>query len=151
MNEIILMGRITKDLEVRQTTTGLPVLQFTMAVDRPGKDKQTDFINCVAWRQTAEFIARYFGKGRLILVTGRLQIRSYEDRDGNKRTAAEVIVNEAHFTGERRETNVSGPQSGFDEYQGKFTAQGQGTPQSAGQGAYMDGFEEVLSDDGVPF
>lgn len=130
MNEIILMGRITKDLELRQTQGGMAVLQFTLAVDRPvkkGAEKQTDFISCVAWGQRAEFIESYFGKGRLILITGRLRIRSYEDKEGNKRTAAEVIVNDAHFTGERRETS-----------------------QDNGPGR-LDEFEDAVSDNGVPF
>lgn len=132
MNEIILMGRITKDLELRQTQGGMAVLQFTLAVDRPvkkGAEKQTDFISCVAWGQRAEFIERYFGKGRLILITGRLRIRSYEDKEGNKRTAAEVIVNDAHFTGEKALASAA-PDNGPGR---------------------MEDYEDVISDDDVPF
>ena len=106
INSIVLMGRITQDIELRSTTSGTSVIQFTVAVERYGKgeDKQTDFINCVAWKNTAEFISKYFGKGRMIAVTGRLQSRSYEDKNGNKRTAIEVNVNQASFTGEPKKS-----------------------------------------------
>ena len=106
LNTVVLMGRITQDIELRSTTSGTSVIQFTVAVERYGKgeDKQTDFINCVAWKSTAEFISKYFGKGRMIAVTGRLQSRSYEDKNGNKRTAIEVNVDQASFTGEPKQT-----------------------------------------------
>lgn len=102
INSVVLMGRITQDIELRSTTSGTSVIQFTIAVERYGKgeEKQTDFITCVAWKGTAEFISKYFGKGRMIAVTGRLQSRSYEDKNGNKRTAIEVNVEQASFTGE---------------------------------------------------
>ena len=106
INSVVLMGRITQDIELRSTTSGTSVIQFTVAVERYGKgdDKQTDFINCVAWKNTAEFISKYFGKGRMIAVTGRLQARSYEDKNGNKRTAIEVNVDQASFTGEPKKS-----------------------------------------------
>ena len=95
------MGRFTKDAELRATTSGKNVASFTLAVDRdfkgPNGEKETDFINCVAWQNTAEFITRYFSKGSMAVVEGRLQIRPYETTDGQKRTAAEVVVNNIYF------------------------------------------------------
>jgi single-strand DNA-binding protein len=95
------MGRLTRDPELRHTQTGTAVTSFTLAVDRPfSKDgeKQTDFIDIVCWRQTAEFVAKYFSKGMMAAVTGRLQIRDYTDKEGNKRKAAEVIAENVYFT-----------------------------------------------------
>lgn len=102
LNRIILMGRLVADPELKTTTGGLSVAGFRMAVDRnyqskEGGEKQADFIPCVAWRQTAEFIANYFGKGRMIAVEGSLQSRNYEDKTGAKRTAYEVLVDHAYF------------------------------------------------------
>lgn len=108
MNLAVLMGRITKDLELKNTQSGVSVLSFTIAVDRKFKDqngdKVTDYHNIVAWRNTAEFIAKYFGKGRMICVVGELQNRQYEV-DGQKRTVTELVANDAYFTGEKREEN----------------------------------------------
>ena len=105
MNICILMGRLTKEPELRSTQNGVSVVQFTIAVDRDfvrqGEERQSDFINCVAFRQTADFIAKYFGKGRMIAVQGSVQVRSY-DKNGEKRYVTEVIVDRAHFTGEKR-------------------------------------------------
>lgn len=103
MNKAILMGRLTKDPELRTTPNGTAVCTFTVAVDRRGKEKQTDFLNCVAWRQTAEFISKYFAKGRMILVVGSIQARDYTDKQGNKRTATEIVVDEVSFTGDKAE------------------------------------------------
>ncbi|MBR1749915.1 MAG: single-stranded DNA-binding protein [Ruminococcus sp.] len=102
LNKAILMGRITHDLEIKTTPSGSSVLSFTLAVDRFSKseEKQTDFINCVAWNKTAEFIGRYFGKGRMIAVTGNLHSRTYEDKNGTKHYVTEVYVESADFTGE---------------------------------------------------
>lgn len=101
MNRIILMGRLTADPELRKTPSGTSVAIFTVAVERryqaKGQERETDFIPCVAWRQTGEFISRYFQKGRMIAVEGSLQTRRYEDKSGNKRTAFEVIVDQAYF------------------------------------------------------
>ena len=111
MNSICIMGRITKAPELKTTTTGTSVLSFTVAVDRnyqkQGEEKQTDFINCVAWRTTAEFIAKYFAKGQMIALTGELQTRSYEDKDGNKRTATEVVASKVSFCGDKKKENTS--------------------------------------------
>lgn len=104
LNSIIISGRLTKTPELRSTKDGAAVTSFTVAVDcdyTGGGDKQTDFIDCVAWRQTAEFISRYFGKGQFITVQGSLQSRKYTDRDGNKRTAWEIVVNHAYFCGSK--------------------------------------------------
>lgn len=100
LNRVILMGRLTADPELRKTASDLSVTSFTLAVDRnygKGADRQTDFINCVAWRQTAEFISRYFSKGRLMAVEGSLQVRNYVDKNENKRQAVEVLVDRAFF------------------------------------------------------
>ena len=100
LNRVILMGRLTADPELRKTASDLSVTSFTLAVDRnygKGADRQTDFINCVAWRQTAEFISRYFSKGRLMAVEGSLQVRNYVDKNENKRQAVEVLVHQAFF------------------------------------------------------
>ena len=108
LNRVILMGRLVADPELRTTPGGVAVATVRLAVDRDFKNKQTgeretDFINVVAWRQTAEFVSRYFTKGRMAVVEGRLQIRPYTDRDGNKRTAAEVVAENIYFGDSRRE------------------------------------------------
>lgn len=96
MNTVMLIGRLTKDIEIRSTQTGKPVASFSLAVDRRGKDAGADFISCVAWNQTAEAMNRYLHKGSKIAVVGRLQTRTYDGRDG-KRYVTEVIVNEVDF------------------------------------------------------
>ena len=107
LNHIVLMGRLTRDPELRYTGSNIPVASFSVAVDRDygrgeNGEKQTDFINCVAWRQTGEFVSKYFTKGSMIVVSGRLQIRDYTDRDGNKRTAAEVVADNVYFGDSKR-------------------------------------------------
>lgn len=98
LNKVILMGRLTREPELRHTQSDIPVTSFTLAVDRGFKDGQnTDFINIVAWRGTAEFVAKWFTKGQLVAVSGRLQVRTYQDRDGNTRTATEVVADEVYF------------------------------------------------------
>ena len=109
LNHITIMGRLTRDPELRHTQSQTPVASFTLAVDRDfggrdGAEKQTDFIDCVAWRQTAEFVSKYFSKGRMAVVSGRLQISAYTDRDGNKRNRAEVVVDNAYFGDSRRDS-----------------------------------------------
>lgn len=110
LNKIILYGRLTEDPDLRQTTSGVFVCSFTIAVDRDFKDKngekQTDFIHVVAWRNTAEFISKWFHKGSLILVDGSLQSRKYEDKSGQKRTTFDVVANAVYFGGDKRD-NVS--------------------------------------------
>lgn len=106
-NGVHIMGRITRDLELRYTQSGTAVCPFCVAVTRSFKDAngeyQSDFIDCVAWRNSAEFITKYFSKGALIALDGELQTRNYTDKDGNKRKATELLVSSAAFTGEKRE------------------------------------------------
>lgn len=109
LNHITLMGRLTRDVELRRTGSGVAVASFTIAVDRDFADKQsgekeTDFIDIVAWRQTGEFVSKYFTKGRMIVVSGRLQIRSWTDKDGNKRRTAEVVADNCYF-GDSKNSN----------------------------------------------
>lgn len=110
LNHITIMGRICNDIELRRTGSGVAVASFTVAVDRDfkngGGDKETDFIDCVAWRNTGEFIQKYFAKGRVIAVSGRLQIRSWNDKDGNKRKSAEIVVDNAYF-GDSKNTSAA--------------------------------------------
>lgn len=113
LNKIFLQGRLVSDPELRHTPSGVPVASFRIAVDRDFKDKETgekkaDFINIVAWRQTGEFVSRFFTKGRLAVVEGRLQMRDYTDRDGNKRTAAEVMADNVYFGDSRKDSESSG-------------------------------------------
>lgn len=107
MNKAILMGRLTKEPEIRYTQNNTPVCNFTLAVDRQfSKDKQADFISCQAWQKTAEFISKYFQKGSMIAVVGRIQTRTWEDNEGKKRYITEVIVDEAYFTGSKSKTET---------------------------------------------
>lgn len=118
MNYVCLMGRITKDLEPKITASGKNVVTFTLAVDRQTKEQQTDFINCVAWEKTADMLCKWFGKGRLVLVEGNIQVRSWDAQDGTKRYATDVIVNRVHFTGEKKQdaAPIDGMSAGFDDY-----------------------------------
>lgn len=105
MNTAILIGRLTADPEIRTTNSGLNYCRFTVAVDRytKGEDKKTDFINCVAWRQTAEFVERYFSKGRMIAVQGSIQTGSFTNKDGAKVYTTDVLVDKVHFCGDKRD------------------------------------------------
>ena len=106
MNIAVLMGRLTADPELKHTANDVPVTSFTLAVDRrikTGEERQADFITIVAWRKTAEFLTKYFKKGQLVAVEGSIQTRKYQDKDGNNRTAFEVVANQVHFA-ERRES-----------------------------------------------
>ena len=110
LNHIVIMGRLTRDPELRRTGSGIAVASFSVAVDRDfGKnengEKETDFIDCVAWRQTGEFVSKYFTKGSMIVVSGRLQIRGWTDKDGNKRRTAEVVADNVYFGGGKRESD----------------------------------------------
>ena len=112
LNHITIMGRLTRDPELRRTGSGIAVASFTVAVDRDfggrdGGEKETDFIDCVAWRQTGEFVSKYFTKGRMIVVSGRLQIRSWTDKDGNKRRTAEVVADNCYFGDSKRDDQGS--------------------------------------------
>ena len=110
-NLVVLTGRLTADPELKTTPNGVPVTSFSIAVNRSyraGEEQQTDFINIVAWRQRAEFISKYFTKGSLIGIEGSIQTRRYQDKNGNNRTAFEVVVNNAHFVESKRDSAVSG-------------------------------------------
>ena len=145
LNRIILMGRLTRDPELRQTQSGASVANFSLAVDRDFKDKQTgekttDFIDIVAWRSSAEFVSRCFAKGRMAVVEGRLQLRDWTDRDGNKRRTAEVLAEHVYFGDSKRDAE-GGAESG-----------GAYTPPPAEPGSGGAEFEELTDDDGeLPF
>ncbi len=113
LNHITIMGRLTRDPELRTTQSGINVASFTVAVDRDfsgrdGGERQTDFIDCVAWRSTGEFVSKYFHKGSMIVVAGRLQSRKWQDRDGNNRTSWEIVTDNVYFGESRRDSESSG-------------------------------------------
>ena len=117
LNHITIMGRLTRDPELRRTGSGIAVTSFTVAVDRDfspkdGGERETDFIDCVAWRQTGEFVSKYFTKGRMAVVSGRLQIRSWTDKEGNKRRTAEVVADNVYFGDSKRDDQGGSSYSG---------------------------------------
>jgi single-strand DNA-binding protein len=141
INKVILGGRLTSDIELKQTTSGVPVAQFSLAVNRKySKDGQqeTDFISCTAWRQTAEFIAKYFRKGSSLCIVGSIQVRSWQDQNGQKRYATDVIVDEAMFVDSKGDSQSAGAESPMT-----YIPDAYATPSGAN-------FEEV-TDDGLPF
>ena len=114
LNHIVIMGRLARDPELRRTGSGIAVTSFTLAVDRDfapkdGSERETDWIDCVAWRQTGEFVSKYFTKGRMAVVSGRLQIRNWTDKDGNKRRSAEVVADSVYFGGSKRRDADTAP------------------------------------------
>ena len=122
LNHITIMGRLTRDPELRRTGSGVAVASFTVAVDRDfggrdGGERETDFIDCVAWRQTGEFVSKYFTKGSMIVVSGRLQIRGWTDKDGNKRRTSEVVADNVYF-GESKRNSEGGNAYGGNTYGG---------------------------------
>ena len=147
LNHIVLMGRLTRDPELRRTAAGTAVASFTLAVDRDftSKDsgeRQTDFIDCVAWRSTGEFVSKYFTKGQQAAVTGRLQIRDWQDKEGNKRRSAEVVVDNVYFADSKR---GSAPDNNTG-----FTTPAQSSYRAPTSGA--SDFAELDDDDGeLPF
>lgn len=142
INTITLMGRLVADPELRTTTSGLSVARFRIAVDRAyaksGEERQTDYINIVAWRQSADFVCRYFKKGQMIALTGSLQSNNYEDRDGNKRTSYEVVADRISFCGSKSE---SGGSSSYPTEQAA----------PALKTASASDFEEIADDEDLPF
>ena len=157
LNRIALMGRLTQNPELRHTQSGTAVASFTLAVDRDFKDKQsgekaTDFIPVVAWRQTGEFVSRYFTKGRMAVVEGRLQMRDWTDKDGNKRRAAEVVADNVYFGDAKRDADT-------DTYHAPRQSYGNGyaVPAAPAYGGYSappvpDAYGELADDDGeLPF
>ena len=159
LNRIILMGRLARDPELRHTQSGTPVASFRLAVDRDFKDKTTgekatDWIDVVAWRSTAEFVSRYFTKGRMAVVEGRLQMRDWTDRDGNKRTSAEVVADNVYFGDSKRDAEGGS----YGAPSGGYGAPGGYAPPAAPVGggysapAGGDQFAELTEDDGeLPF
>lgn len=152
LNRIILMGRLVRDPELRHTGTGTAVASFTLAVDRDFRDKATgqkatDFIDIVAWRQTGEYVSKYFTKGRMAVVEGRLQLRDWQDKDGNKRRSAEVVADNVYFADSRRDGE--GAQSGSYAP----TPSSYAPPANQGFGsAPVSDFAELSDDDGeLPF
>ena len=142
LNHITIMGRLTRDPELRRTGTGIAVASFTVAVDRDfggrdGGEKDTDFIDCVAWRQTGEFVSKYFTKGRMIVVSGRLQIRSWTDKDGNKRRTAEVVADNCYFGDSKREgeSAYGGNSFGGNSYGGNAYGSAPAAPSFGGYSA----------------
>lgn len=148
LNHITIMGRLTRDPELRYTQSQTPVASFTLAVDRDyggrdGAEKQTDFIDCVAWRSTAEFVSKYFSKGSMAVVSGRLQIRDWTDREGGKRRSAEVVVDNMYFGESKRRDSASQGGDSRSSNAGSYS-------QSPSMGA--SAFSELGDDDGeLPF
>lgn len=130
-NKTILIGRLTQDPELKMTASSIPVTSFTIAINRKGKEKIADFLNIVAWRNTAEFVTKYFKKGQAILIVGSVQTRSYEDKDGKKRMVFEVVADEVQFAEPKRD----------------------GTPSTAGTTSYTNGddFTPIGEDEELPF
>lgn len=154
LNRLILMGRLVADPELRETPSGVSVVSFCIAVDRNYQSKetgerQTDFLNCVAWRQTGEFISRYFQKGRMIAVEGSLQSRRYEDKTGAKRTAYEVVVDQAYFADSKPTGGQSASATSFPTEPPQFEEPQRSNGLSVGD---FSSFEEIDPDDGdLPF
>lgn len=152
LNVVALMGRLTADPELRYTQSNIPVTSFTLAVDRrysrAGEEKQTDFINIVAWRQTAEFVSKWFKKGQLVAVDGSIQTRKYQDKEGNNRTAFEVVANNVHFAESKRDNGSGGYAGGYGQ-----AAPGAPAPQAAPSFSNTDtgDFSELSGDDDLPF
>ena len=131
LNHITIMGRMTRDPELRRTGSGVAVASFTLAVDRDfsgrdGGEKEVDFIDCVAWRNTGEFVSKYFTKGQMAVASGRLQIRSWTDKDGNKRRTAEVVADNVYFAGSKPDGNSNHGGSYGSAPAGNYAAPGGG-------------------------
>ena len=145
INNVVLMGRLVAAPELRSTGTGISVTSFTLAVERAyaksGEQRQADFIDCVAWRNTAEFITKYFQKGSMIAITGSIQTRNYEDKNGNKRKAVEILVDNASFCGSKAETGTGG-------YSAPETP---AAPDPSFTSGSESDFEEISEDDDLPF
>lgn len=149
LNVAALNGRLTAEPELRHTSNDVPVTSFTLAVDRgyvkAGQERQCDFIDIVCWRQTAEFVAKYFRKGQLVAVDGSIQTRNYTDRDGNKRKATEIVASNVSFAESKKSQQQSG---GADEI--RRNAEEAGVPVNVSQGGDSD-FVEIDGDDDLPF
>ena len=151
LNTAVIMGRLTADPELRQTPNGVSVTSFTVACDRnysprSGGDRQGDFIDVVAWRQSAEFVCRYFTKGSMIIVQGSIQTRTYQDRNGNNRKAVEIVADNCMF-GESKRSSSAAPSN--DSYAPRAAVPTEPAP--AYQSGSADSFEEIPMDDDLPF
>ena len=140
LNHIVIMGRLTRDPELRRTGSGVAVASFTLAVDRDfapkdGGERETDFIDCVAWRQTGEFVSKYFTKGRMAVVSGRLQIRGWTDKDGNKRRSAEIVADNVYFGDSRRDSESGNSSYSNNSYSGNNSSNNYSAP-APGYGGY---------------
>ena len=163
LNHIVVMGRLTADPELRRTQSGTAVTSFTLAVDRDFKaengERETDFIPCVAWRGTAEFVQKYFSKGRMAVVAGRLQIRPWTDKDGNKRRSAEIVAENVYFGDSKRDgdgsnaySNAMAPQQGYGSQTGYPPAPGGYATAQQSFPTAPPMYEEIDEDDGnLPF
>ena len=144
LSHIDIAGRFVRDPELRRTASGTAVANFTIAVDRDFKnqigEKETDFLDCIAWRSTAEFVSKFFKKGSMAIVSGRLEIRSWTDKDGNKRKSAEIVADNVYFCGSKRD-----PESDGSEVNGSYA--GYSRP-----AAYTENdFQTIESDEQLPF
>ena len=156
LNKAILMGRLTRDPELRHTQNNTPVASFRLAVDRGRKSADlsqpsADFIDIVAWNQQAEFVSRYFRKGQLVAVCGRIQTRTWTDNNGNNRNTVEVVADEVHFAEPKRDSYDSAPMGGSSGY-APAPANRAPAPAAQPQQPYAGGFDEITDDDGdLPF
>ena len=154
LNSVCLMGRLTADPELKSTQSGVSVCSFRIAVDRTytpkGQEKQTDFINIVTWRQQAEFVSKYFSKGRLIGIDGSIQTRNYEDKNGNKRTAVEVVADRAFFVDSKNSAQGSGSSYPSNPGNNFSRPAAPAEPASYSSGSFGD-FSEIDGEDDLPF
>lgn len=150
INRVILMGRLVGDPELKTTQSGVSVTSFRIAVDRAyvkqGEERKADFFDIVCWRNTAEFVCRYFGKGSLIALEGQLQSRTYQAKDGSNRNVVEVVADNVSFTGERKDSGNNQPQQNYSNHQ-SYNNQQNAAPQQQ----QMNGFTEMPTDDDLPF
>lgn len=150
LNNVVLMGRLTADPELRHTPNGIAVTSFTLAVNRSyaktGTERATDFIDVVAWRNTAEFVSKYFTKGLLVAVEGSIQTRTYQDKNGNNRKAFEIVANNVHFAESKRDSNSN---ENFDESTSPSQIPSDVAPSF--ENGSDDEFKEIPADDDLPF
>ncbi len=156
LNKVVLAGRLTSDPELKTTQSGISVTSFTVAVNRnyrpkDGGEQQADFINCTAWRQTAEFITKYFVKGSSICVTGSIQTRKWTDQNGQNRYSTEVVVDEAMFVDSRNEGPSRQNAGQSSQAQGSYVPDNYGAPSFVNQSAQAPKFEDIADEDGLPF
>ncbi len=162
LNHIVIMGRLVKDPELRYTQSQVPVASFTVAVDRDfggrdGAERQTDFVDCVAWRQTGEFVSKYFQKGRMIVVSGRLQSRKWQDREGNNRTNWEIQADNVYFGDSKRESdggysqNSYGGQSSFSNQSNSYGGYDSAKQNASAPQVAANPYEELEDDGELPF